>query len=93
MGKIMKDSYRIELFTNSVEAQQLRKWLKPHKDSDEPEWDIKHMEHARFGGSIFLIVAPSTFRKVIFEKWGQEKWFAMEGSIVRNVNTWDVEES
>lgn len=79
------DSYRIELFTNSVKAQELRKWLK------DVEGCVKYREHARFGGSIFLIVAPRHFRGTLFKTYGHEEWFAMEGGIVRNVDTWEVE--
>lgn len=90
MKSYNRDSYRIELFTQSKEAQLLRRWLKDHNANSDPGYLLSR-EHARFGGSIFLIVAPACFREWFFENFGAEKWFAMEGSIVRNVDTWEIE--
>lgn len=79
------DSYRIELFTHSVEAKVLREAL--HDASSI----IIFKEHAIGGGSIFLINAPMAWREWIFAKYGYEKWFAMEGGIKRNVLTGEIE--
>jgi len=79
------DSYRIELFTHSVEAKILREALLDY------ERVIIFKEHSIGGGSIFLINMPMAWREWMFTKYGYEKWFAMEGGIKRNVLTWEIE--
>ena len=39
----------------------------------------------------FLINAPMSLRGWMFDLFQTEKWFAMEGGIVRNVDTWVIE--
>lgn len=87
MSMTIIDSYRIELFTNSKEAAELRHLL----NSSTYEPYIKYKEHSHGGGSIFLINAPMSLRGWMFDLFQTEKWFAMEGGIVRNVDTWVIE--
>ena len=84
MDKII-DSYRIEVFTHSIEAVRLRELLSAYNDL------CKLKEHAYGGGSIFLFTAPISMRGLLFEWYGKEKWFAMEGATTRNVETWEIE--
>lgn len=78
------DSYRVEVFTHSKEAKELREAL-----ASDPSCKLK--EHAHGGGSIFLFTAPMSMREYFFQKFGMEKWFCMEGSITRNLETWEIE--